>query len=71
MLDVPLREFTRVGGGDRRITINLRYLISVEPGPGPDQTVLRITTGRGFEEYTIRGGYDEVTAALQDTAATD
>jgi hypothetical protein len=64
--DVPLHEFTRVGvGGDARIAVHLQHVISVAPDPAAaDRTVIRITTGRGFEEYTVRGGYDQVMAAI-------
>jgi hypothetical protein len=64
---VPLIEFARVGvGGDGRITVNLQYVISLAPDPAAaDRTVVRITTGRGFEEYTVVGGYDRVMADVR------
>ena len=56
--------------GDGRITVNLRYVVSVAPDPeAAGQTVVRLTTGRGFEEYSVRGTYDDVKAAIGDTTA--
>ena len=73
MASTQLREFRRTeGGSDGRITINLTYLISVAPSQGvPDQTVIRVATGRGFEEYTLRSSYDQVTASLADSPADE
>ena len=65
-----LREFRLVEApGDDRIMVNLAYLVSVAPSAtGKDRTVIRVTTGRGFEEYTVRGTYDETRAVIYPAA---
>ena len=69
MFPTLLREFRRADcPGDDRLAVNLLYLISAAPDPAAaDRTVIRITTGRGFEEYTVRGGYDQLRADLFPT----
>jgi hypothetical protein len=70
MRDDPMREFRRADcPGDDRITLNVAYVVSVAPDPASaDRAVIRIATGRGFEEYTLRGGYEQVRNALRPAA---
>jgi hypothetical protein len=70
MFNLPLREFRRAEDlPDARITLNMAYVVSVAPHPaGPDQTVVRVTTGRGFEEYAVRGSYDQIKAVILGAA---